>query len=90
MAPSPSNVSNPIVASGYNNQGNYFTRYKDGQYTILNYDADGNELSFYRNGGSSGINHLHRSDKPELSWYENKNTGEGNRHSVTLRSSQQN
>lgn len=67
-----------IVANGINMIGNEYTVYKDGQYSYRNMDAVGEVRSHYFNGGSSGINNYHETQR-DYSWFENKNTGETNR-----------
>lgn len=74
--------SNNIVEQGTNHLGNEYTVYKDGQYSYKNFDEFGNVRSHYFNGGSSKINTYHETQR-NYSWYENHNTGETNRPTVS-------
>lgn len=77
-----SNSNTNIIAQGINELGNEYTVYKDGQYSYRNFDEFGNVRSHYYNGGSSKFNSYFETQRV-YSWYENHNTGETNRPTIS-------
>lgn len=68
---------NYIVFESVNDEGNVRRKYRDGSYSYQNY-SNGQLVSFYV-CGANGINHYHDLRNPELSWFEDNNTGISNR-----------